>query len=184
MVAAGILGIALVGLVRLHVSSMRGTVQAEQQGNGAELARQLAEYMATQIEAPPENGVTLRLPVRSDFVTPCGPGVNAQLPPGAQGCRAGDNLTAGLSDPNRHGTGCSFWTYGGLLPDLATGPVPSWRATQLPGERPGAFRVDMAVSAHPSPANYPDAAMVTIWVCWRDEGGLIRQVTSRRVFVE
>ena len=48
MVSAGILGIGLLGLVKLHVTSMDGLSRSFQITTGAEVARQVAEEIASQ----------------------------------------------------------------------------------------------------------------------------------------
>lgn len=160
MVAAGVLGIALLGLVRLHSTSMKGTVQAQRIGIASEVARQLAETVASQPAAD--------LPV---CLPGFGPG-GAQLPPAPAGCRA----TVGPSTvfaPIK-ANGCTVNIDGAAVQDVA-----------IPGLSPNIvnskFRVDTAVSQHPDSINYPDSALVTIWVCWTEPQGLIREISTSRI---
>jgi prepilin-type N-terminal cleavage/methylation domain-containing protein len=177
MVAAGVLGIALLGLVRLHTSAMRGTVQADSIGRGAEVARQLADMVAsTNMTALPA------------WLAACGPGPAAPLPANF-GCRAqiGGDRVRGQGFAAVKG-GCTFFMEGAgvpssvdpnVAPSLATGSTRN-AVAPLSGE----FRVDVALSAHPNPASYPNTALVTVWVCWMDsEGGSVREVETRRVLL-
>jgi hypothetical protein len=177
MVAAGVLGVALLGLVRLHTSAMRGTVQADSIGRGAEVARQLADMVAS-------TSMT-RLPA---WLAACGPGAAAPLPANF-GCRTqiGGDRVLGQGFAAMKG-GCTFFMQGAAVPSsvdpnvapsLATGDN---RAATAPLS--GEFRVDVALSAHPNPASYPNTAVVTVWVCWMDsEGGAVREVETRRVIL-
>ena len=42
-----------------------------------------------------------------------------------------------------------------------------------------------AVSQHPdngvAPSNYPDTAVVTVWVCWEDERGIVQELSTTRL---
>jgi len=156
MVAAGILGVALIGLVRLHSTSMQGTVRAQRVGRAAEVARQLAETVASQTWA--------QLP-------PCG-GPAVPLPPAPAGCRAtiGPSTVFSGVRPN----GCTYFADGAAVQDVALPDA----AVAPPNQR---FRVDMAVSQHPDALNYPNSAVLTVWVCWTEKQGVIREITTSRI---
>lgn len=174
MIAAGILGIALVGLVRLHFAAMQGTAKSASIGNAAEAARQLAEVVATtDFDA---------LPV---WAQGCGPGANAPLPPN-WGCRSNSN-TLTVADAQ-----CSLFLNDVGVPTpsqvgqpFSVGPNPS-------GSSPG-LRLDLAVSAHPDLVNYPETAVLTVAVCWREGdapnlaagggGGAVHEVRTSRILV-
>jgi prepilin-type N-terminal cleavage/methylation domain-containing protein len=162
MVAAAILGLALVGLVQLHKTSMRGTVQATNTGRAAEVARQLAESAASQEYA--------QLPACPPGAGPAG----GQLPPAPAGCRAtlGPSAVYAAAKPGQ----CTYYVDGAAVPTVD--PAASTDAAVNPNLR---YRVDTAVSQHPDTNNYPDTALVTIWVCWLDEGGQIRELTTSRL---
>lgn len=158
MVAAGILGIALVGLVRLHTTSLEGTVRSSRVGRAAEVARQLAETVAAQ----PFN----QLPA-------CGPGPGAPLAPAPAGCRATVGASTIFSVPGVNGN-CTTFVDGADVQDVSLVGV----AAPPPNAR---FRVDAAVSQHPDPLNYPNTALLTIWVCWTERKGEVREIATTRM---
>src|SRR5688572_1771832 len=61
LIAAVVLGVGLVGLARLHITSIQGTVKSDDVGRAAEVARGMADLFAT-------------LPWQS--LPACGPGPN------------------------------------------------------------------------------------------------------------
>lgn len=160
MVAAGILGFALVGLVELHKTSMRGTVRAERVGRATEVARQIAEQTAAQ----PFN----QLPNCAPGAGPTG----GQLAPAPNGCRATLEPSTVFSAvrPN----GCTFYT-----DEADVTPADPTAVADAGSNR--RFRVDLAVSQHPDPVSYPDSALLTVWVCWVEEGGVIREINTSRI---
>jgi hypothetical protein len=177
MIAAGVLGIALIGLVRLHTSAVRGTVQADSLGRGVEVARQLADTVATtSLAAAPA------------WLTACQPGRGAPLPQNS-GCRTSAAGVRASGDGFAvHKGGCTFFSRGAAVPmpgDANNVPSVETGATRgLPAPQSGEFRIDVAYSAHPDPVAYPDAAVVTVWVCWLDgDSGSIREVETRRVLL-
>lgn len=160
MVAAGILGFALIGLVELHKGSMRGTVRAERVGRATEVARQIAEMTAAQA---------------FDQLPTCGPGAGpagGQLPAVPNGCRAtlGPSTVFAAVRPG----GCTYYTN-----EAAIAPVDP---AAFPDAGDGLnYRVDISVSQHPDPVNYPNSALFTVWVCWTEEGGTVREITTSRI---
>jgi prepilin-type N-terminal cleavage/methylation domain-containing protein len=77
-----------------------------------------------------------------------------------------------------------------LRPPLS--PAAGFRCTQeVPGMTfvdPGAaatgrFRIDTVVAAHPGAQQQAGARLVTVSVCWTDEGGHLREVRARRLMV-
>jgi hypothetical protein len=161
MVAAAILGIALLGLVRLHATSMKGTVKAQRLGRASEVARQLAETVASR--------PFLALP-------PCLPGSGpggAPLPPGASGCRATLGPSTLFALPKA--AGCTVNIDGAAVQDVSiAGPTPNVANSRC--------RVDTAISQHPGGnINYPNTAVVTVWVCWTEPTGLIREISTSRM---
>lgn len=171
MVASGILGIALIGLVRLHKSSMTGTAQAASIGQAAEVARQLAEMVASQSYESMAN-------TTPNVYPHCPPGINAQLsaPPNPPpGCRASPSAFT-IPKPDI----CTRWARGAELPSVDGADAGLGTSTDT-------FRIDMSVSQHPDPTTYPESILVTVWVCWRDNnevGGTIREVSTSRIVTE
>lgn len=170
LVAAAVLGIALVGMVQLHSSSIRGTARAERLGRASEVARQFAELLATTTPAD--------LPA-------CPPGPLAAPLVGATGCK-GDVGQTFLFTPTK-GVGCTFWVQDGPSvpsiddPNAAAGAIVAQPNAGPTGPQPSQFRIDVSVSAHPSANRFPDAALLTVWVCWRDEIGRVNEVRTRRI---
>ena len=82
---------------------------------------------------------------------------------------------------------CTRWAEGPSVVDMNDGEVPDaevgGQVCQPGDECPGAYRVDMALDANPSPTNQNDAALLRVWVCWQDERGLVREIESRRFVV-
>lgn len=171
LVAAGILGIALVGIVQLHATSIRGTAKAERIGRASETARQIAELFAT---------------TSADDLPNCDPGPLLPPPNDMVGCKNGDGVTTVFTDPTVRPNGCVLWVQGGpSTPRINDVNAADGAIVSLPNpsgaEQPSQFRIDLAVSSHPDPATYPDAVMLTVWACWRDEVGVVREVQTRRI---
>lgn len=158
MVAAGVLGIALIGLVELHKSSIRGTAKAQRVGEAAEVARQIAEQVAAQ----PFN----QLPA-------CAPGTGTPLPAPPNGCRATAGPSNAWAAPRP--APCTYFVDSAAVQPVDPTAFPDAGA----GQR--RFRVDLAVSQHPDSGNYPDSALLTIWVCWTDQRGTIGEVSTSRM---
>ena len=173
LVAAAILGVALVGIVQLHGASIRGTAKAERIGRASEVARQIAELYATT-----EPGA---LPL-------CPPGPTVAPPPEPAGCKSAIAVTTAFAAEK---PACTFWVQGGpSTPSIndagaAAGAIVAQATAGPAGPQPSQFRIDIGVSAHPDatapPNNFPDAVMLTVWVCWRDEVGIVHEVRTRRI---
>ena len=170
LIAAGVLGIALIGIVRLHASSIIGTAKAERVGRASIVARQFAEMFATTSPAD--------LPV-------CAPGPNGAPLAEPAGCKSAQGVTTVFSPPK--GTGCTYWVNDGpSVPSIndtnaANGQIVADPTPGSNGPQPSQYRIDVSVSAHPAAASYPDAALLTVWVCWRDERGSINEIRTRRI---
>ena len=157
IVAAAILGIALIGLVELHKGSMRGTVRAECVGRATEVARQIAEEVAA-------------LPSGNPALLPaCAPGVGAPLPAPPNGCRA--TATSMVADRLN---GCTYYTDEAAVSATDPSAFPDAGSNRR-------FRVDMAISQHPDALNYPNAPLLTVWVCWTDETGRVQEIQTSRI---
>ena len=76
-----------------------------------------------------------------------------------------------LDKPNN----CTFRVDGAAVAPVNTAAFPD------AGGGARRYRVDMAVSQHPDPINYPDSALITVWVCWTEERGTIREISTSRI---
>ena len=167
LVAAAILGIALIGIVRIHGSSIRGTAKAERVGRASVVARQFAELYAT---TSPQD-----LPA-------CPPGPNAAPLGPSDGCKS---TTPTVPNPPK-GTGCTLWVNDGpSIPSIndvnaQNGEIVALNSPGALGQQPSQYRIDVSVSRHPD-LNFQNAALLTVWVCWRDELGTINEVRTRRL---
>ena len=167
LVAAGILGVALVGIVQLHATSIRGTVKVERIGRASEVARQIAELYATTSVAD--------LPA-------CDPGTP---PAAAVGCKIGPGITTAFSDPTTRNANCVLWVQDGpSIPRINDAAAANGTIVSLPNpgnQLPSQYRIDLATTPHPDPLTYPNASLLTVWVCWRDQQGIVREVRTRRI---
>lgn len=174
MVAAGVLGIGLIGLVRLHTSTLHGMRASRDLSSAADIAGQLAEFIAAQ-------------PVSGPLST-C-------APQGAdEGCRQGTSgLARGFSPTIRHsanGEPCTWWFEGSAMqdgnkqmPPFATDPVTA-------AQKGYTYRVDEVVISAANGgsngdttldlSNHPNGSIVQVYVCWIDDQGLVRQVMTSR----
>lgn len=173
IVASAILGIGLIGLVRLHSASMHGLVKAQDTNAASEVARQIAERFAT-------------LPPTAPELANCAP-----PPASPSGCRASYG-TSGVLNPVKAGADCTRWVDGAAVTDVSSGgvgwPLPAATfgdGTPCPDNAvncPGAYRVDISVGPHPDAASHPPPTrVVNIWVCWRDPGGLVNELSTVRM---
>ena len=153
MISAVVLGIALVSLVQMHTTSIRGTARAEDIGRATEIARQIGQFMASQ----PLNQIPA-----------CG-NPNAPLPAGPQGCRASEGPGTVLSTTKTFP--CTRLVDEDGVVDAATGDIPVSPATSR-----GSYRIDMLLSSHPNGAT--GMAQIHVWVCWRDAGGNVNEVSA------
>lgn len=166
MISAAILGLALMGLVQLHKTSIQGTVKATAMGRASEVARQLAETASSV-----------------DFadLPPCLPGAGpagAVLGPAPQGCRG--SIAPSTVWAGQKANGCTYYVESAAIPSVDPGYNPDGAVNPTLK-----YRVDIAVSQHPDngvpPSNYPDTAVVTVWVCWEDERGIVQELSTTRL---
>lgn len=157
MISAAILGVALVGLVQMHTTSIRGTAKAEDVGRATEIARQLADRIASQ-------------PL--DQIVGCG---SATAPLAEPGCR--DSLGPGRTPTTPKGGTCTRVVAEDAVADAASGDIPTLDPTS-----PDGYRIDTWLSSHPNGA--PGTAQLHVWVCWRDPSGLINEVYTSRVKID
>ena len=182
LIAAVVLGVGLVGLARLHITSIQGTLRSDDTGRAAEVARGMADRFAT-------------LPW-SDLPA-CGNPNNAPtwVNPPTPGCQASTNQF----NPVAPGGGCTVWYREDGIPDVNDG---TWigPADQDPfhgdGSAPdtGNFLIHVTTSAHPLTADFPTVGtagpgeqpvqVVWVWVCYRDMSGLVHEVSANRVMTQ
>jgi hypothetical protein len=155
MISAAVLGIALVGLVEMHTTSIRGTAKAEDVGRATEIARQLADRVAS-------------LPV--DQLPGCG---SIDTPLGVPGCRATPGPGRSFSNP-KGGPSCTRFVDEDAIADAASGQIAT-----LPTEQAGSYRIDTWLSQHPNGTS--GAGLLHVWVCWRDPAGVVQEVHTRRM---
>lgn len=157
LISAGVLGIALVGLVQMHATSMKGTAKAEDIGRAAELARQYADQYAS-------------LPVTA--LPACG-GIGFVMDPTIpNGCRATLGPGPGMQAPKPNN--CTVLVPSDATPD-ASGNLPSAAGDGNP------YRVDLMMAQHPTGAT--GLMQMHVWVCWRDADGLVNEVHTTRTRV-
>lgn len=157
MISAAVLGIALVGLVQMHTTSIQRTVESEKVGRATEIARQIADRMASQplTQLPPCGNTTAPL----DLSNP-------------QGCRA----TIGPSRTDaaqKSGVCTQFFTEDGLADANSGIETPAALV-----DEPQSFRVDVQLSSHPNGGNA--AALLHVWVCWREPDGMYNEIYTSR----
>lgn len=160
LIAAAVLGIGLIALVKLHQSAMRGMKTSRSIGIAMDIATQAVE----------ELGGT-----RPDDLDALGCATIG-------GCKAGETpLSDTFAAPK---PGCTRWVDDGHIPD-ATNTRPTAPDTEAVAVAAGAlYRVDQVVLAHPGLADHPNTRVVEVFVCWRDDDGFVRQVHSSRVVPE
>ncbi len=155
MVSAGVLGIALMGLVQMHTTSIRGAARTDEVARGWELSRQMADRFA--------------IPTAD---LGCG---DASLPLGEGGCMEGR-----IDPGDEKGWPCTMYVDGDATSNDASGDFPE--STQDAFDSGRAFRIDRWLSAHPSGGD--GVSMLHVWVCWRRADGTLQEVYSSRVRVE
>ena len=166
MVAAGVLGVALLGLVELHRTSMGGTARSMQVAEAAEVARQIAEQVASQPLAQLPN---------------CAPGAGVgggQLPAGPNGCRA--TLGPGTAYAAPRLPPCTYTVNSAAVMPSDPAAFPD----AMTASETRKYRVDMAVSQHPDFSNFPNSALITVWVCWQDTRGFVQEYSTSRVVIQ
>ncbi len=179
MIAAGVLGIGLVGLARLHITSIQGVVKSEEMSSGAEVARQIADTFAT-LDWP--------------SIPACLPGPNGiptwAIPPQtANGCSSSLGPTTVFAAPKA--AGCTAFFSADGVPDVSNA---GWVTNPMQSDATAAtakYRVDLAVSQHPDVANFPNSLSASpdqepvqvlwVWVCWSDESGSVHEISTSRV---
>jgi hypothetical protein len=183
LIAAVVLGVGLVGLARLHITSIQGTVKSDDVGRAAEVARGMADLFATL----PWQSLPNCLPGRDSpagWVAPPAPGCSAALGPTQQ------------FNPNPWGgVNCRAWYTEDGVPDANDA---AWVANPFQGDGStpdtGNFLVDVAISQHPNQADFPNSLaadpdqepvqVVWVWVCWRDSNNIVHEVASQRVMTQ
>lgn len=162
LVAAAVLGIALIALVKLHTSAMRGMKSSRDLGTAGDIALQVAEELAA------EDVTTLN--ANACFLAAGTP----------TGCRDPTVMPAGYSAP-KAGADCTWWVEDGLMRDGA-GALPANRQNSLAAAVTSnlPYRIDRVVHADPN-ATYPNTRIVEVYVCWTDEGGIVKEVQTSRV---
>lgn len=160
MISAAVLGIALVSLVQMHTTSIQSTSNAENLGRATEIARQIADSVASQ----PLTQIT------------CGDAAVA-LPPGPQGCRASAGPGRAPAGDKSGAAGCTTYYATDGLNDAVSGAP-----NILPSETETSFRVDERLARHPN--NAPGAAQLHVWVCWRGRNGMYNEIHTTRTKVE
>ncbi len=78
-----------------------------------------------------------------------------------------------------------------LTPDTpAAGPYPCTQyineaslGTPASQDNATRYRIDTNIVAHPDPLQQPGARLVTVSVCWAEEGGVVEEVRVERLFV-
>ena len=165
MVATGVLGIGLIGLVNLHTASLRGIKASEQRSSGSEVAEAIIEGIISQQALNGANPPACNL----------GPA----LPPNA-GCRNGG--LGAMAYNGALGGGCTMY-FDGPPHLLATPPMPpAWNPWDQTLANPNdLYRVDVGIVNHPDAIEHPNSQYLYVWVCWQDENGFIHQVSSERL---
>jgi hypothetical protein len=163
LVAAGVLGIALIALVKLHTSSMRGMKSSRDLGIAGDIALQLAEELAAQ-DQPTLNASTC-----------------FQAAGDAVGCRDITVRPHAFTNP-KPGADCTWWVEDGLMKD-GTGNPPLNRQNTLAAARASSlpYRIDTVIRPHTDTANYPNARLIDVFVCWTDEQGAVKEIQTSRV---
>ncbi len=156
LIAAGVLGVALTALVRLHQSSMRGTVASTRIGDASEIGRQIADHFSIRAVDTPLGCPGQAAPIAALDTCPM---VYAMAPGGV--CNSVETC-----DP----LGCVF-DY-----DVNGNPAPAGGGPPLPGR----FRVRLMEGANPAGGGF----RVAVIVCWNDpNSGHARQVVTDRLSV-
>jgi prepilin-type N-terminal cleavage/methylation domain-containing protein len=176
LIAAAVLGIGLIALVKLHTSALRGMRTTRDQASASDIATQIADYIATQQNVTPPA---------------CDP------PSGPDpGCRVGGAESRDFTAVR--GAGCTDWYEGAPIPD-ARGQLPGSAPTLAAATQQGyPYRVDRVVLTPTNPTNdgvtldtanhvtvdgFAPPYILQVYVCWRDDQNYVRQImTSRYVF--
>lgn len=155
MISATVLGIALVGLVQMHTTSVQRTVESEKVGRATEIARQIADRTASQPLAA--------LPACGNAATPL------DVADGTRGCRGTPVPSRGKA-PVKVDPCTQFFGEDAISGGATLQPASS--------EEPSSFRVDTLLSSHPNGGT--DAALLHVWVCWREPDGMYNEIYTSR----
>jgi prepilin-type N-terminal cleavage/methylation domain-containing protein len=153
MIAAAVLGIGLVGLAKLHVASIQGTVRSEDLSRGAEVAREIADTFATLDFA--------NLPA-------CGPGANSP-PTWVNPWYTED----GVPDINN-----AAWTGDPMAGDGSAADTGNFRVDLAVSQHPDVINFPNGLTATP---DQDPVQVLWIWVCWRDDKNMVQEVSTARV---
>lgn len=157
-----VLMIASLGLLQLHGTIIRGIATSEDFSVALDVANQRLDELAIV--------GTAGLPV-------CTAGVNG---PGCQfGVGSNQYQPQIINAPT--GYLCTRFVDSAEVIMANGAPVPS--TANFDPNNPARFRVDTVVQAHPDPALFPEARLVTVSVCWTDPSNQVRQIQSRRYVV-
>ena len=190
VIAAAVLGIGLVGLARLHISSVQGTIRSEETSRAAHVAREIADLYGTL-----DFQAIRALPAACGNINAAPWWATSPPTPGA-GCRSTGNIADSVYDNAAAFTvptaGCTAYFDEDGVPDVTNA---AWVADPMGGPlTQGDFRVDIRRSAHPDPNLFPtDAdpdpnatavAVLWVWVCWTDERGNVQELATNRIKLE
>jgi prepilin-type N-terminal cleavage/methylation domain-containing protein len=168
MIATAVLGIAMAGLVKLHSAAIRGTKTTRDLSIAEDIAKQIADEMAAR------DGATLPSTITA-ATHPCSGVIG--------GCKGGTGGVTRTFAAEKPGT-CTAWfdaagTARRLDGSMDKGAPPRTEADALAA---GAhYRVDRVVRMHPDPASR--STLIEVFVCWRDQGEIVRQAHTRRVVI-
>lgn len=158
LVAVGVLGIGLLALINLHTSAIRGMKAGADRTVASEIANQAIEYYATQ--------------AFDTLNCPRGP-VDGCIP--YQDTDGPQPLQFAPQPP------CSAFYYDAMMPFSNGAPPPTATTEDQANANNMPIRVDVVSRRHPDGINHPNANLLQVWVCWKDEQGHTRQVGTTRV---
>ncbi len=164
IVATGVLGIGLVGLVNLHGASMRGIKSSESKSAGTVVADAIAEGIISQ-----QSLANARIPNCN-----LGPALPANA-----GCRNGGIGSTVYNAPLANG--CTmFFDEPPHMP--VGGAINNWNPWDQTLANPNMrYRVDVGVVGHPDNIEHPNAQYLYVWTCWQAANGAIQQVATERM---
>jgi prepilin-type N-terminal cleavage/methylation domain-containing protein len=168
MIATAVLGIAMIGLVKLHRASIRGMKSSRELSIAQQIATQVADEIATMdstLLPTPQN------PTPGGNANPCAVAF--------EGCRDGGAAARAFMPAKP--AGCTHW-FGNTGPTRRLDgsyrdAVETTEAGAVAANRP--YRVDRIIRRHP--LDTAQSTMVDVFVCWRDEGQIVRELHTRRV---
>lgn len=171
MIATAVLGIAMAGLVKLHRASIRGMKTTTDMTIAEDIAEQVADEIAAQ------NSSTLPSNIAAPGVaSPCNQ-------PGT--CKAnggGFTRNFAVNKPSP----CTTWFTPTGTGRRGDGPGVGRMDAQVLYETEAAaiaaganYRVDRVIVPHPGAG--ARSTVIDVFVCWRDEGQIVREVHTRRL---